>query len=80
MVDKNTRVQVPRVFVNGTCIGGATETKDLHESGKLYELVLKCSLSQLCKGYCAVSPGRHENKRGERLRGNVAGRILSETL
>ncbi|XP_075473046.1 glutaredoxin 2 [Ascaphus truei] len=30
---------VPRVFVNGTCIGGGTETRKLKEDGKLLELV-----------------------------------------
>ncbi|XP_069793940.1 glutaredoxin 2 isoform X2 [Narcine bancroftii] len=34
---------VPRVFVNGKCIGGATDTFSLHSKGKLMPLVLKCS-------------------------------------
>ncbi|XP_061166897.1 glutaredoxin-2, mitochondrial-like [Saccostrea echinata] len=38
---------VPRVFINGTCIGGATETKSLHQSGQLLELVSKCHNPQL---------------------------------
>ncbi|GCB61625.1 uncharacterized protein [Scyliorhinus torazame] len=34
---------VPRVFVNGKCIGGASDTHKLHSSGKLLPLVLRCS-------------------------------------
>ncbi|XP_051867046.1 glutaredoxin 2 isoform X2 [Pristis pectinata] len=34
---------VPRVFVNGKCIGGASDTFSLHSKGKLMPLVLKCS-------------------------------------
>nr|XP_009668041.1 PREDICTED: glutaredoxin 2 [Struthio camelus australis]XP_009668042.1 PREDICTED: glutaredoxin 2 [Struthio camelus australis] len=33
---------VPRVFVNGTFVGGATDTKRLHEEGKLLPLVHQC--------------------------------------
>ncbi|XP_009988205.1 PREDICTED: glutaredoxin 2 [Tauraco erythrolophus] len=33
---------VPRVFVNGTFIGGATDTQRLHDEGKLLPLVLQC--------------------------------------
>ncbi|NXG09891.1 GLRX2 protein, partial [Sakesphorus luctuosus] len=33
---------VPRVFINGTCIGGATDTKKLHDEGKLLPLVHQC--------------------------------------
>merc|ERR1712154_459974 len=29
---------VPRVFINGKCIGGGTETKDLAKSGQLAEM------------------------------------------
>ncbi|XP_067846744.1 glutaredoxin 2 [Heptranchias perlo] len=34
---------VPRVFVNGKCIGGAVDTAKLHSNGKLLPLVLRCS-------------------------------------
>ncbi|XP_067893819.1 glutaredoxin 2 isoform X2 [Heterodontus francisci] len=34
---------VPRVFVNGICIGGATDTHKLHSNGKLLPLVSQCS-------------------------------------
>nr|XP_004226857.1 monothiol glutaredoxin-S6-like [Ciona intestinalis] len=30
---------VPQVFINGQSIGGGTETKKLHENGKLLELI-----------------------------------------
>ncbi|XP_009998235.1 PREDICTED: glutaredoxin 2 [Chaetura pelagica] len=33
---------VPRVFVNGTFVGGATDTRKLHEEGKLLPLVHQC--------------------------------------
>lgn len=34
--------QVPRVFVGGKCIGGGTETKQLHKEGKLLDMVKRC--------------------------------------
>ncbi|KAG9483348.1 hypothetical protein GDO78_009331 [Eleutherodactylus coqui] len=36
---------VPRVFVNGTCIGGGTETQKLNQEGKLLELVQQCNIT-----------------------------------
>ncbi|XP_053325436.1 glutaredoxin 2 [Spea bombifrons] len=36
---------VPRVFVNGRCIGGGSETRKLNEEGKLLELVQQCGIS-----------------------------------
>ncbi|NXH06556.1 GLRX2 protein, partial [Loxia leucoptera] len=33
---------VPRVFINGTCVGGATDTQKLHEQGKLIPLINQC--------------------------------------
>ncbi|XP_040215742.1 glutaredoxin 2 isoform X2 [Rana temporaria] len=36
---------VPRVFVNGTCIGGGTETRKLNQEGKLLQLVQQCNLT-----------------------------------
>ncbi|XP_075689551.1 glutaredoxin 2 [Rhinoderma darwinii] len=36
---------VPRVFVNGTCIGGGTETRTLNQEGKLLELVQQCNIT-----------------------------------
>ncbi|XP_058615860.1 glutaredoxin 2 isoform X6 [Onychostoma macrolepis] len=33
---------VPRVFINGQCIGGGTDTKQLHQQGKLLPLIEQC--------------------------------------
>ncbi|XP_050833355.1 glutaredoxin 2 isoform X1 [Serinus canaria] len=35
---------VPRVFINGTCVGGATDTQKLHEQGKLIPLINQCRM------------------------------------
>ncbi|XP_003785650.1 glutaredoxin 2 [Otolemur garnettii] len=37
---------VPRIFVNGTFIGGATDTHRLHQEGKLLPLVHQCYLKK----------------------------------
>lgn len=37
---------VPRIFVNGTFIGGATDTHKLHKEGKLLPLVHQCYLKK----------------------------------
>ncbi|KAM5238864.1 glutaredoxin 2 [Ctenodactylus gundi] len=37
---------VPRIFVNGTFIGGATDTHRLHKEGKLLPLVHQCYLQK----------------------------------
>ncbi|XP_010121082.1 PREDICTED: glutaredoxin-2, mitochondrial-like [Chlamydotis macqueenii] len=37
---------VPRVFVNGTFVGGATDTQRLHEEGKLLPLVHQCQVQR----------------------------------
>ncbi|XP_068175544.1 glutaredoxin 2 isoform X2 [Antennarius striatus] len=34
---------VPRVFINGNCIGGGSDTKALHQQGKLLPLIEKCA-------------------------------------
>ncbi|XP_019958095.1 glutaredoxin 2 isoform X1 [Paralichthys olivaceus] len=34
---------VPRVFINGNCIGGGSDTKHLHQQGKLVPLIKQCS-------------------------------------
>lgn len=36
---------VPKVFVNGTCIGGGSETRKLHQEGKLLGLVQQCNIT-----------------------------------
>ncbi|XP_012934368.1 glutaredoxin 2 isoform X4 [Heterocephalus glaber] len=38
---------VPRIFVNGTFIGGATDTHRLHKEGKLLPLVHQCYLKKM---------------------------------
>uniref|UniRef100_A0A8C3FZT4 Glutaredoxin-2, mitochondrial n=1 Tax=Chrysemys picta bellii TaxID=8478 RepID=A0A8C3FZT4_CHRPI len=35
---------VPRVFINGAFIGGATDTQKLHQEGKLLPLVHQCQM------------------------------------
>ncbi|XP_026803058.1 glutaredoxin 2 isoform X5 [Pangasianodon hypophthalmus] len=35
--------KVPRVFINGQCIGGGSDTRQLHEQGKLLPLIEKCN-------------------------------------
>nr|XP_009937630.1 PREDICTED: glutaredoxin 2 [Opisthocomus hoazin] len=37
---------VPRVFVNGTFVGGATDTQRLHEEGKLLPLINQCQMKR----------------------------------
>ncbi|KAM8822289.1 glutaredoxin 2 isoform 2-T2 [Synchiropus picturatus] len=34
---------VPRVFVNGKCIGGGSDTRQLHQQGRLLPLVQQCA-------------------------------------
>lgn len=34
---------VPRVFINGKCIGGGQETRELYENNALHSLIEKCS-------------------------------------
>ncbi|ESO10607.1 hypothetical protein HELRODRAFT_167113 [Helobdella robusta] len=42
---------VPRVFINGKSIGGADETLELAQSGKLLEMVKECA-PELLKSAC----------------------------
>ncbi|XP_056270880.1 glutaredoxin 2 isoform X1 [Pseudoliparis swirei] len=34
---------VPRVFINGKCIGGGSDTKQLYQQGKLLPLIEQCA-------------------------------------
>ncbi|XP_072182377.1 uncharacterized protein [Diadema setosum] len=34
---------VPRVFIKGSCIGGADDTKKLRQSGRLEEMLRECN-------------------------------------
>ncbi|OCT85322.1 glutaredoxin-2, mitochondrial [Xenopus laevis] len=36
---------VPQVYVNGKCIGGGTDTRNLEREGKLLKLVQECNIS-----------------------------------
>ncbi|XP_015281913.1 PREDICTED: glutaredoxin 2 isoform X1 [Gekko japonicus] len=37
---------VPRIFINGTFVGGATDTQRLHQEGKLLPLVSQCQVQR----------------------------------
>uniref|UniRef100_A0A8C5RMN6 Glutaredoxin-2, mitochondrial n=1 Tax=Laticauda laticaudata TaxID=8630 RepID=A0A8C5RMN6_LATLA len=37
---------VPRVFINGNFVGGATDTQQLHREGKLLPLVHQCQIQR----------------------------------
>nr|XP_056701232.1 glutaredoxin 2 [Euleptes europaea] len=37
---------VPRIFINGTFVGGATDTQRLHREGKLLPLVHQCQIQR----------------------------------
>lgn len=41
---------VPRVFVNGSCIGGGSDTRQLHQQGKLLPLIERCSPCCVAEG------------------------------
>ncbi|KAM9706568.1 glutaredoxin 2 isoform 3-T5 [Dama dama] len=47
---------VPRIFVNGTFIGGATDTHRLHKEGKLLPLVHQCHLKKIMSHSVALCP------------------------
>ncbi|KAK7888863.1 hypothetical protein WMY93_024423 [Mugilogobius chulae] len=34
---------VPRVFINGNCIGGGSDTRQLHQQGKLLPMIEQCA-------------------------------------
>ncbi|XP_049911866.1 glutaredoxin 2 isoform X2 [Epinephelus moara] len=46
---------VPRVFINGNCIGGGSDTKQLHQQGKLLPLIEECATC--CAGTSADGSG-----------------------
>lgn len=48
VLDQMTGVRtVPRVFVDGRCIGGGKETRQLYKEGKLLDMVKKCQGTSL---------------------------------
>lgn len=42
LLDMTKGRTVPRVFVNGQFIGGASDTRALHQTGQLLKLIQKC--------------------------------------
>ncbi|XP_053369491.1 glutaredoxin 2 isoform X2 [Clarias gariepinus] len=50
---------VPRVFINGECIGGGSDTRQLHEQGKLLPLIKKCN--PCCLNNAAEGSGSGQN-------------------
>ncbi|XP_072295275.1 glutaredoxin 2 isoform X2 [Eucyclogobius newberryi] len=49
---------VPRVFINGNCIGGGSDTKQLHQQGKLLPLIERCA--PCCSGIEGSGSGQFE--------------------
>ncbi|KAJ8277941.1 hypothetical protein GJAV_G00081930 [Gymnothorax javanicus] len=54
---------VPRVFVNGKCIGGGSDTKELHQQGKLVPLIEQCSPCCLHSGIEGSGSGQFESNK-----------------
>lgn len=52
---EKTKLTLPRVFINGTYIGGAEEVKQLHETGELKKIVE--GLPAVVSGECDVCGG-----------------------
>ncbi|XP_061593291.1 glutaredoxin 2 isoform X2 [Cololabis saira] len=48
---------VPRVFINGNCIGGGSDTKQLHQQGRLRPLIEQCA--PCCSGGAEGSGSGH---------------------
>uniref|UniRef100_A0A4W3JRU3 Glutaredoxin-2, mitochondrial n=1 Tax=Callorhinchus milii TaxID=7868 RepID=A0A4W3JRU3_CALMI len=43
---------VPKVFINGACIGGGSDTVMLHSKGRLLDLVNECTSDSVMEGRC----------------------------
>ncbi|XP_055364146.1 glutaredoxin 2 isoform X2 [Betta splendens] len=52
---------VPRVFVNGNCIGGGSDTKQLHQQGKLLPLIEQCTPCCAASGSEGSGSGQFES-------------------
>ncbi|KAE8294634.1 Glutaredoxin-2, mitochondrial Precursor [Larimichthys crocea] len=52
---------VPRVFINGNCIGGGSDTKQLHQQGKLVPLIEQCAPCCAATGSEGSGSGRFES-------------------
>ncbi|KAJ8377983.1 hypothetical protein AAFF_G00249730 [Aldrovandia affinis] len=54
---------VPRVFINGNCIGGGSDTKELHQQGKLVPLIEQCAPCCLDSGTEGSASGQFESNK-----------------
>ncbi|XP_038650813.1 glutaredoxin 2 isoform X2 [Scyliorhinus canicula] len=45
---------VPKVFINGTCIGGGSDTVLLHSKGRLLAMVNECGPNSAIEGICIL--------------------------
>ncbi|XP_039983719.1 glutaredoxin 2 isoform X1 [Xiphias gladius] len=52
---------VPRVFINGNCIGGGSDTKQLHQQGKLVPLIEQCAPCCAATGTEGSGSGQFES-------------------
>ncbi|XP_051233475.1 glutaredoxin 2 isoform X2 [Dicentrarchus labrax] len=52
---------VPRVFINGNCIGGGSDTKQLHQQGKLLPLIEQCTPCCAATGSEGSGSGQFES-------------------
>ncbi|XP_047443373.1 glutaredoxin 2 isoform X1 [Mugil cephalus] len=52
---------VPRVFINGNCIGGGSDTKQLHQQGKLLPLIEQCTPCCAAAGSEGSGSGQFES-------------------
>ncbi|XP_068445890.1 glutaredoxin 2 isoform X2 [Clinocottus analis] len=52
---------VPRVFINGNCIGGGSDTKQLHQQGKLLPLIEQCAPCCAASGSDGLGSGQFES-------------------
>ncbi|KAF0041764.1 hypothetical protein F2P81_005296 [Scophthalmus maximus] len=52
---------VPRVFINGNCIGGGSDTKQLHQQGKLVPLIEQCAPCCAASGSDGSGSGQFES-------------------
>ncbi|XP_042272316.1 glutaredoxin 2 isoform X1 [Thunnus albacares] len=52
---------VPRVFINGNCIGGGSDTKQLHQQGKLVPLIEQCAPCCASSGSEGSGSGQFES-------------------
>lgn len=51
------RSSVPRVYVNGKCLGGVEEIRRLHENGELKRMIQGLGMDEGEEGICRVCGG-----------------------